>query len=85
MSYNKGDYKELLDYKGAGFKYGPTLRGRVSEDVIYLGLMSAFMEEKPDPALLRLKTMDLENKNVEETSLNYDYRYTKYYEQKNKK
>lgn len=84
MSYNKGDYKELLDYKSAGFKYFPTIRGRVSEGVIYLGFLRGLTEEKPDSDALKMKTMDLENKNVEDAPLDYDYRYTKYYEQKMK-
>lgn len=84
MSYNKGDYKELLDYKDAGFKYFPTIRGRVSEGVIYLGFLRGLTEEKPDSDALKMKTMDLENKNVEDAPLDYDYRYTKYYEQKMK-
>lgn len=84
MSYNKGDYKELLDYKDAGFKYFPTIRGRVSEGVIYLGFLRDLTEEKPDSDALKMKTMDLENKNVEDAPIDYDYRYTKYYEQKMK-
>jgi|GEM_PF-3190082 len=82
MSYNKGDYKELLDYKDAGFKYFPTIRGRVSEGVIYLGFLKGLAEEKPDSDALKMKTMDLENRIVEDAPLDYDYRYTKYYEQK---
>lgn len=83
MSYNKGNYKELLDYSDAGFKYGASNRGRVSEDVIYLGFDGPFADQKPDPDVLGTKTMNLKNKNVEETSIDYDYRYTKYYEQGN--
>ena len=42
MSYNKGDYKELLDYSDAGFKYGASRRGRVSEELIYLGRITSY-------------------------------------------
>lgn len=83
MSYNKGDYKELLDYSDAGFKYGASRRGRVSEELIYLGFIGALIEQNPDTDALGTKTVNLENINVEETSIDYDYRYTKYYEQKN--
>jgi hypothetical protein len=82
MLYNKGNYKELFDYSDIGFIYGASRRGRVSEGVIYLGFAGALTVQDPVKDALGTKTIRLEDKNVEEASLNYDYHYTKYYEQK---
>ena len=84
MSYNKGNYKELFDYSDIGFIYGASRRGRVSEEEIYLGHAGMLMEKNPVQDALGTKTIGLEDKNVKETSVYYDYRYTKYYEQNNK-
>ena len=82
MSYNEGNYKELFDYSDIGFIYGASRRGRVCEDVIYLGFAGYLTIQNPVKDALGTKTIGLEDKKVEETSLYYDYRYTKYYEQK---
>ncbi len=78
MSYNKGDYKELFDYTEAGYAYTISKSGRVSEDVIYLGFSRVLV----DPNNSKTKTINLKDKSVETASLNYEYKYTKYYEQK---
>jgi hypothetical protein len=82
MLYNKGNYKELFDYSAIYKPYVAGRRGRVSEGVIYLGFAGALTVQDPVKDALGTKTIRLEDKNVEEASLNYDYHYTKYYEQK---
>lgn len=78
MSYNNGDYKELFDYTEAGYAYTISKSGRVSEDVIYLGFSTILV----DPNNSKTRTINLKDKSVEAAFLNYEYMYTKYYEQK---